>query len=65
MSEKTYTWTKQIYVFTTKEAEGRGWDAVKLAKARSNLLLTVPRRYFLCGTFVKCSIVFHLQMSFV
>ena len=41
------------------EAEDEGWDPVKLAQARplplalptSNSLLTVPRRYFHCGSF--------------
>ena len=33
-------------------------------KPHSNLLLTVPRRLFHCGTFVKYSVVFHLQMFF-
>ena len=39
--------------FTTMEAEGEGWDPVKLFWfPSSNSLLTVPMRYFDCGTFV-------------
>ena len=38
------------YLFTMED-QGDGWDSVKLAKARSNSLLTVPRRYFHSGTF--------------
>ena len=44
---KTSTRTEQIYVFY----RGRGWDPVNLAYAHGNLSLTVPRRYFHCGTF--------------
>ena len=33
MSQETSTWTKQIYVFTTMEAEGEGLDSEKLAEA--------------------------------
>ena len=31
MSQKTSTRTEQIYIFTIMEAEGEGWDPVKLA----------------------------------
>ena len=33
------------------EVEDEGWDPMKLVKTPSNLLLTVLRRYFGCGTF--------------
>ena len=35
---------------TTVEADGEDLDPVKLVKASSNLLLTVPRRYFCYGS---------------
>ena len=37
-------------MLTGLTAEGEDWDPVKLAKAPSNLLLTVAWRYFHCGT---------------
>ena len=65
----TPTQTKQIYVSTTMEAESEDLDPVKLVKPFSNSILTVPRRYFHCGTFyyllfsVPLSNVYHLTLN--
>ena len=53
---KTTMQNKQIYLLTTMEAEGDGWDPVKLVYLHlslpppsiSDLLLTGPRRYIPC-----------------
>ena len=51
MSWETSLRTKQIYAFTTVEAEGEGWNPVKLFKAPNKSLLTVPRRCFIVVLF--------------
>ena len=70
MAELKYLYTDRIIkkFFTSMEAEGDGWDPLELTLAPSNLLLTVPRRYFLRGTFcfMLCSVsvtnVFHVTI---
>ena len=43
---------------TTAEVKAEGLDPVQLVYAPSNLLLTIPRRYFCCG-----SSMLHVVMS--
>ena len=52
--------------FTTTEAEGEGWGPVASLShtSTSSLLVTVPGGTFIVVRFVKCSVVFHLQMFF-
>ena len=68
MSKKTSIVTeKKIYVFTTMEAEGKGWDPIKLAKAPPPRVIHYWP--FLGGIlivvlFVNCYVVFHFPMFF-
>ena len=50
MSQKTFTRTEQLYVLSHDRGRGQGWDPRKTGLSPNSLILTVPRRYFCCGS---------------
>ena len=56
---------QKVYALTIMEAEGEGWDPVKLSPLHpSNSLLTIPRQFFIVVLFVNCNAAFYFLMLF-